>query len=83
MAFTLRYTPQARKDLQRLDPGMLRRILLALDTLRGNPHQGGLLREKKIGRRKIRVGDYRIRYDIAGEFVDIYRVRHRREVYED
>ena len=83
MAFTLRYAPQARKDLQRLDPEVLRRILLALDKLRENPHRGGILRDRKVGRRKFRVGDYRIRYDILGEFVDIYRVRHRREVYED
>ena len=83
MAFTLRYAPQARKDLERLDAEVLRRILMALEKLRENPDQGGILRDKKIGRRKIRVGDYRIRYDILGEFVDIYRVRHRREVYED
>ncbi|MBI2623892.1 type II toxin-antitoxin system RelE/ParE family toxin [Candidatus Parcubacteria bacterium] len=42
-----------------------------------------MLRGKKVGRRKFRVGDYRIRYDIVGQYVDIYRVRHRREVYRD
>ena len=83
MAFTLRYAPQARKDLQRLDLQVLRRVLEALDSLKENPHQGSTLRGKKVGQRKIRVGDYRIRYDITGEFVDIYRVRHRREVYQD
>ena len=83
MAFTLRYAPQARKDLDRLEAETLQRILAALEELRANPQTGGTLRGKKVGRRKVRVGDYRIRYDIVGAFVDVYRVRHRREVYRD
>ena len=37
---------------------------------------------RKVGWR-IRVGDYRIRYDIEGDRVLLYRVRHRRDIYRD
>jgi mRNA-degrading endonuclease RelE of RelBE toxin-antitoxin system len=36
-----------------------------------------------IGQWRTRVGDYRIRYDIEGEEVSLYRVRHRRDIYRD
>ena len=31
----------------------------------------------------MRVGDYRIRYDIEGIRVLLYRVRHRRDIYRE
>ncbi len=33
------------------------------------------------GQWRIRVGDYRLRYDIIGRDVVLYSFRHRREVY--
>jgi mRNA-degrading endonuclease RelE of RelBE toxin-antitoxin system len=35
----------------------------------------------KIGKWRLRQGDYRIRYDIEGEDVILYSVKHRREIY--
>jgi mRNA-degrading endonuclease RelE of RelBE toxin-antitoxin system len=29
------------------------------------------------------VGDYRIRYDIEGDQVLLYRVRHRKDIYRE
>jgi len=49
---------------------------------RGNP----ILTPKTsiaIQSRRIRVGDYRIRYDLEGEEILLYRVRHRRDIYPD
>ena len=72
-----------RQDLRRLDGQMHRRVLEVLERLQEDPFQGQRLTNVTIGQWRIRVGDYRIRYDIEGEQVLLYRVRHRREIYRD
>jgi mRNA interferase RelE/StbE len=72
-----------RRDLRRLDAQVHRRVLAALDELQANPYQGQQLTEVQIGQWRIRVGDYRIRYDIEGNRVLLYRVRHRKDIYRD
>jgi len=72
-----------RQDLRRLDAQMHRRVLEVLERLQEDPFQGQRLTNVAIGQWRIRVGDYRIRYDIEGEQVLLYRVRHRREIYRD
>lgn len=72
-----------RRDLRRLDVQTHRRVLEALETLQDNPRQSIKLTNVAIGRWRIRVGDWRIRYDIEGDAVLLYRVRHRRDIYRD
>jgi mRNA interferase RelE/StbE len=67
-------------DLRRLDPQVHRRVLEALESLAENPFQGRKLTYASVGEWRIRVGDYRIRYDIDGSGVLLYRVQHRREI---
>lgn len=69
------------KDVRRLDPQVQRRILQALEKLEENPYQGEKVVASGTGTWRLRVGDWRIRYDIVGEEVHLLRVRHRREVY--
>ena len=76
-------THHFQRDFDRLDAQIQRRMLEAIERIRENPLQGLLLRNKKIGRRKWRVGDYRIRYDISGNDVILHFVKHRREIYRD
>jgi mRNA interferase RelE/StbE len=72
-----------RRDLRRLEAETHRRVLAVLEGLQENPYQGSKLTNIAIGQWRIRVGDYRIRYDIEGEEVLLYRVRHRRDIYRD
>jgi mRNA-degrading endonuclease RelE of RelBE toxin-antitoxin system len=53
----------------------------AIEWIAQNPHAGIRVRHKETGGWRWRVGDYRIRYDIAGNDVVLHRVRHRREIY--
>lgn len=34
-----------------------------------------------VGKWRVRAGDYRLRYDIAGNDVILYSIRHRRDAY--
>jgi mRNA interferase RelE/StbE len=72
-----------RRDLLRLPADAHRRVLTALETLEQNPYEGTKLTNVTLGAWRIRVGEYRIRYDIEGTQVLLYRVRHRRDIYRD
>jgi mRNA interferase RelE/StbE len=74
----------AEKDLSRLTSEIHERIIAAIRALATNPRLPGC--RKLAGSKndwRIRVGDYRVVYEIAEEIrvVRVNRVRHRREVY--
>jgi mRNA interferase RelE/StbE len=74
----------AEKDLKRLSSEVRTRVATALLALAANPRPFGS--RKLVGTERdwrIRIGDYRIIYEIADEIriVRINRVRHRRDVY--
>lgn len=74
----------AQKDLARLSSEMHDRVIAAIQGLATNPRPPGC--RKLAGSKndwRIRVGDYRVVYEIADGLreVRINRVRHRREVY--
>jgi len=81
--YTIVSTARFEKDFRRLNRQTQERVLATLDNLQQVPYASARkLTGVKIGQYRIRVGDYRIRYDIEGTEVILYRVRHRREVYK-
>ncbi len=84
MAYRVELTPAAQRDLRSLDRPVLRRIDARIRSLAEEPRPHGV--EKLAGDSevyRVRVGDYRILYQIddAVLVVLVVRVRHRREVY--
>ena len=74
----------AEKSLARLAPALHNRIIKAIQALSTNPRPSGS--RKLSGSEndwRIRVGDYRVIYEIADEIrvVRVNRIRHRRDVY--
>ena len=74
----------AEKDLKRLSSEVHDRVIIAIRGLASDPRPPGC--RKLAGSRhdwRIRVGDYRVVYEIADEIriVRVNRVRHRRDVY--
>ena len=72
------------KDLRRLPESIHERVVRAVNALSRNPRPPGC--RKLTGSEndwRIRVGDYRVIYEIAAakRIVHVNRVRHRREVY--
>jgi mRNA interferase RelE/StbE len=59
------------------------RIIEAIDQLKTNPAAGGVLKGEYSGLRRIRIGSYRVVYEIHDEQLTILviRIGHRREVY--
>ena len=74
----------AERDLRRLPTEIHDRVIAAIQGLARQPRPPGC--RKLTGSKndwRIRVGDYRVVYEIADEIriVRVNRIRHRREVY--
>jgi len=85
--YTVKLTPSFKKDLERLENREQERILKALPVLAGSPFgpppKIKRLKGKGIGQWRLRIGVYRVRYDVLGRDVVLYRVRHRKEIYRE
>jgi mRNA interferase RelE/StbE len=76
---------RAKRETRRLDRQVLARIAKAIDSLVANPRPSGCLKVKNKEKLwRIRVGDWRIGYEIddAARTLTIITVGHRREFYD-
>jgi mRNA interferase RelE/StbE len=74
----------AERDLKQLSAKLHDRVIVAIQALAKNPRSPGC--RKLTGTDndwRIRVGDYRVIYEIIDDIrvIRVNRVRHRREVY--
>ena len=84
MPYEISYVPSAAKAIRKLDRSAARRLLGAIEALAADPRPPGCIQLKGGGGEfRIRVGDYRVVYDIQNDelVVLVLRVGHRREVY--
>ena len=82
--FEVLYQTDAEKDLSKIDKRFGTRIANVIDALAFDPRPQGAVRLKGIqGLWRIRVGDYRVIYEIKDRqlIVLVVRINHRREVY--
>ena len=86
--YKVQYTPQAIRQLQKLDPYVMRNIYAWIGkNLEGcsNPRLHGKgLTANRSGQWRYRVNDYRLIAEIQDDVVVILivRIAHRREVYD-
>lgn len=74
---------KARRQMDRFDKATRQRILAAAHALGDDPRPPGCLKMKGDPGYRIRLGDYRIVYEIHDRIVtvEVVRVGHRRDVY--
>ena len=86
MIFEVKFTTRAVKDLRKLPRQIQDQITSSLELLRINPF-AEILQFKKLKTAKnlyrIRIGNYRIVYEIHGNMllIVVVRVGHRKDVY--
>jgi mRNA interferase RelE/StbE len=78
---SVEFKPSAVKDLNGLDRAVARRILEKIRGL-GSGLSGDVKRLTNFTPEyRLRVGDYRVLFEIEGDRVIIYRVKHRSHAY--
>lgn len=76
-------TRQAAKQLAALDAVVARRIQGAIELLGQNPYPPKALKLTGRGGYRVRIGDYRLLYDVIDDqlIVRVLRLGHRRDIY--
>jgi mRNA interferase RelE/StbE len=84
-SYKVEWKNSAYKELAKLPRQMIPKIVEAVGKLQENPHPPGV--KKLVGSEhsyRMRVGDYRVIYEILDDklIVEIIRVRHRKDAYK-
>ncbi len=83
MIYSVKVSKSFEKDFARLDSLTQSRMLVSLEKMKANPFfDAKKLKNIAIGIWRSRMGDYRIRFDVIGHDIYLYRVRHRKDIYK-
>ncbi|MEI2580747.1 type II toxin-antitoxin system RelE family toxin [Scytonema sp. PRP1] len=86
MTYQVELTKKASKQLAKLSEDIQQRIKIKVQELAENPRPSGVVKlENSDNKYRIRVGNYRVLYEIQDDLliVSVIRVGHRREVYNN
>ena len=82
MNYQIDFKPRAVKDLKKVPPQENRRIVKKIEAMQ-NDLTGDVKRLTNFSPEyRLRVGDYRVVFEIEGQTVVIYRVLHRKDAYK-
>ena len=83
MTYSLQIKRSAAKSLSKITKNDRIRLIEAIDRLREEPNAGGVLKGEFAGLRRLRVGSYRIVYEVIDEqlVILVVRIGHRKDVY--
>ncbi|MDZ8025954.1 MAG: type II toxin-antitoxin system RelE/ParE family toxin [Nostoc sp. DedQUE11] len=86
MSYKVEILRGALKQLKKIPSELQERIQIKIDDLATEPRPNGVKKLKgKENAYRIRVGDYRVIYDIFDDLlvVNVVEVGHRRNIYKD
>ena len=75
--------PKAERDLDSLSPDIVRRILTKVYGMRDNLAGNVKRLTNMTPAYRLRVGDYRVLFELEGDRITVYRVRHRGDAYRE
>jgi mRNA interferase RelE/StbE len=81
MKYDIQFKPRAVKDIERLSSRMQSQIFKVIEAM-SNDLKGDVKRlTNYTPEYRLRVGNYRVLFEIENNSIVVYRVRHRREAY--
>lgn len=81
MKYDIQFKPKSVKDIESLPSRIQARVLVRIEEM-SNDLKGDVRRLTNFTPEyRLRVGDYRVLFEIEGKTIIIYRIRHRREAY--
>lgn len=84
MPYQVQFWPSASREMKKLSGDIQRRLLTRIESLSIEPRPPGCSKLTGMDAYRIRVGDYRVVYEIHDSVlvVLVIRIAHRREVYD-
>jgi len=81
--YELVYSPAASKQLEKLERAIKERIVIALERLRIKPESRDIKKLMGMPGYRLRVGDYRIIFDIERNklLILVLEIGHRKNIY--
>ena len=80
--FEIRFTPRFLRRIKALDKEAQVRILREINVLKTNPYAGKPLRGEWKSVHSLRIGNYRVLYQIKGNEIHLLVMGHRKHIYE-
>ena len=81
MKYEVEFKPRAIKDLRKIEKASQKRIIARITELTNNLSGNVKRLTNFTPEYRLRAGNYRILFEIEGNEIIIYRIRHRREAY--
>ena len=81
MKYNIRFKPRAVRDLKAFPSRMQTRIFAKIEEISDNLSGDVKRLTDSTPEYRLRVGEYRVLFEIEGNKIVIYRIRHRREAY--
>ncbi len=82
MNYQIGFKPRALKDLKRLPPNQKDHVLEKVEALQTDLTGDVKRLTNFTPEYRLRVGDYRVLFEIEGRTVVVYRVLHRKDAYK-
>ena len=80
--YEIEWKEPALKQLEKLDSSISSRIIKKVDNLKENLFHSDVKKLKGENAFRLRVGDYRIIFEINNNLISILKVGHRQNIYE-
>lgn len=81
MNYQAKFKPRAIKDLQSLPKQVQKKILLKIELLQNNLTGDIKKLTNFTPEYRLRVGDYRVLFELEESIIVIYRIKHRKNAY--
>ncbi|MBI2129551.1 type II toxin-antitoxin system RelE/ParE family toxin [Candidatus Woesearchaeota archaeon] len=82
MHFSIIWDEKAYDELKKLEASIHRRIEKKVSELSEDPYLKDIKKLKGTEGYRLRVGDYRVIFEIEGNKIQILKVGHRRNIYD-
>ena len=81
MIYEIQFKPRALKDLKALPASAQRHVIAKIEALR-NDLAGDVKKLTNFTPEyRLRVGDYRVLFEVVGRRIIVYRIIHRKDAY--
>ena len=81
MSYEISYEKKALHDLEKLEPSIYRRIIIAIEELAKDPPSKDIKKLKGTDYYRLRVGDYRAIFVFEGNLIKVLMVGNRQNIY--